>query len=316
MTESPGLTVVLRVDRRRERGERALSSLLAQSAVGRMEVLVYDFAAGICPALPGSSHPAVTVVPVPLHSTIGTIRLDAFQRAHGPIVGFLEEHAIASPGWAEALLGRFESGNWVGAGPEVANLRPGALSDTLHALNFPQAAAPALAGPALYLPGNNSAYRREVVLALGDDLPILLEAEPLLNRRLVSRGYVLGIEPGARIRHAGEQKLMGFMEASYAYSRMFGGYRSTIECWSVSRVFLYVILTPLIPFVRVSRLLAQTALRRPEIFGSLVRGCGYLMASSFVSALGQSVGLLYGPGRSREHFLSLEMNAPRDFPPV
>jgi hypothetical protein len=163
-----------------------------------------------------------------------------------------------------------------------------------------------------FLPGNNSVYRREVVLGLGADLPILLEAEPLLNVRLRERGHSLGIEPDAQILHAGEQTLLEFVEASYVYSRLLGSYRARIEHWSPKRIVVWVFLMPLIPFVRQFRLLTHTVTRRPEWLGTIARGMGYLLASSFAAALGQAVGLVLGAGKSREQFLLLEMNAPRD----
>ncbi|MFN8380055.1 MAG: glycosyltransferase [Anaerolineae bacterium] len=123
----PDMTVVLMIDRRRHRAERVLRSVLDQSVIDQLEVLLFDFGHQSCPLVPGSDHPSVTVIPARYPSSIGAVRLTGFRQAHAPIVAFLEEHTMALPGWAKALLDAFESGDWGGVGSEVHPLNPGGL---------------------------------------------------------------------------------------------------------------------------------------------------------------------------------------------
>ncbi|HYO88766.1 MAG TPA: glycosyltransferase [Candidatus Limnocylindrales bacterium] len=307
------MTVVLMVDRQRERGARALKSILAQTALDRLCVLLYDFAADVLPPIAGSEHPAVTVVPLHYPSSIGSVRLDAFQRATTPIVAFLEEHTRAYPDWAAALLRRFDGGPWAGVGNEVHMLNPGGVvGDSLFVMNYMGFAAPADGGPAQLLQGNNSAYRREVVLGLGDDLRDLLEIESLLDWRLSERDYRLYVEPEARFEHANEHIVLAFWEGNYTFSRLFGALRADAQSWTLTQRWARILATPVIPFIRVARLLRYVVKHKPQHLPLILRGLPYIVSAHTASVLGQTMGLLAGEGNSRQNFLFYEMNMFRD----
>jgi hypothetical protein len=307
------MTVVLMVDRQRARGARALSTVLAQTAIDRLAVLLYDFAHGALPPLKGSDHPAVTVIPATYPNSIGSVRLDAFQRATTPLVAFLEEHTRAYPDWAEAVMRRFAEDDWAGVGNQVHMLNPGGVvGDSLFVMNYMGFAAPADGGPTHLLQGNNSAYRREVVLGLGDDLRDLLEIESLLDARLIERGYRLYLEPAARFEHANEHIVLAFWEGNYTFSRLFGALRADAQGWSVSDKYLRILAAPVIPVIRTVRLLRYVVTRKPHHLPLILRGLPYVISSQVASVAGQTMGLLAGEGRSRQQFLFYEMNMFRD----
>lgn len=310
---TPEMTVVLMVDQRRQRAARALGSVLAQTAMDRLEILVYDFAHGTQPPVAGSDHPAVTVIPASYPNSIGAVRLAGFRRATAPLVAFLEEHTRAEPGWAAALLARFASGPWAGVGAEVLNLNPGrVVGDALFLMNYTGFVAPAQGGPSPLLQGNNSAYRRDVVLGLGDDLLDLLEIESLLDWRLAERDMVLYVEPDAKFAHANEHIVLAFWEGNYIFSRLFGALRAQAQGWSFADRWLRVLAAPLLPLLRVARLLRFAAARRPTDLALILRGLPYIITAQYASVVGQSIGLVFGEGRSRQQFLFYEMNMVRD----
>ena len=61
----PVLTAVVLVDSQRERCARALNALRSQSLIGRMEILLLDFATRDHPPIAGSDDAAVRIIPVP-----------------------------------------------------------------------------------------------------------------------------------------------------------------------------------------------------------------------------------------------------------
>ncbi len=307
------MTIVLMVDRQRERGARALKSILDQTAIERLCVLLYDFAADVLAPITGSEHPAVTVIPVRYPSSIGTLRLAAFQRAQTPIVAFLEEHTRAHPDWAEAVLRRFADNEWAGVGNEVHMLNPGGVvGDSLFVMNYMGFAAPADGGPALLLQGNNSAYRRDAVLGLGDDLLDLLEIESLLDWRLTERGYRLYLEPQARFEHANEHIVLAFWEGNYTFSRLFGALRAEAQGWTAFDRWARILAAPVIPFIRVARLLRYVVSKKPQHLPLILRGLPYIFSAHAASVAGQTMGLMFGEGNSRQQFLFYEMNMFRD----
>ena len=134
------------VDGQRERGARCLQSILSQSIIDEMEVLVFDFAPPEVPPLRGSEHPSVRVVRVDRALTFGGARAFSVRMARAPIVAFLEEHVVVSPGWAEALLKAHRAG-WTGVGPEMHNLVPGrVISDAMFLAGYAQWTPPLAPG--------------------------------------------------------------------------------------------------------------------------------------------------------------------------
>jgi hypothetical protein len=317
---NPEMTVVLMVDQRRARAERALTSVLDQSAIDRLQVLLFDFGHGGHEPVPGSNHPAVTIVPSAYPSSIGAVRLQAFQLAQAPLVAFLEEHTQAWQGWANALISRFAEPEWAGVGAEVHPLNPGLPGNALFVMNYAGFSVPAVSGPREILQGNNSAYRREVVLGLTggdmDELRTLLEIEALLNGRLRARGFRLYVEAQARFAHANEHVIITFWEGNYIFSRLFGALRSDAQGWSAGQRWARIVAAPGLPLLRVARLLAHLARKQPDHLEMVLREWPAVISSQTASVIGQTVGLLFGPGDSAQKFLFYELNAPRDeFPP-
>lgn len=313
---SPEMTVVLMVDQRRTRAERALRSVLEQSVSDRLQVLLFDFGHKAHPSVPGSEHPAVVVVPSAYPSSIGAMRLQGFERADAPLVAFLEEHTLAWPGWAQAILHRFAEPEWAGVGAEVHPINPGLPGDALFSMNYVGFSAPAASGPRAILQGNNSAYRRDVVLNLTDGdldaLRALLEIKSLLNWRMQMRGYRLYVDPQARFAHANEHVLLTFWEGNYIFSRLFGALRSESQGWSAGQRWARILAAPGLPALRVARLLAILAREQPGQLADVLREWPAVVSSQAASVIGQTVGLLFGPGNSAQKFLFYELNAPRD----
>jgi hypothetical protein len=133
---SPDLSVILVLGARRDRAAGALWSLLVQSVVERMEILLFDLAPGEPPPLPGSEHPAVRLSRLPPETLFSTAKAHGIRSAAAPVVAFVEEHCRVHPGWAAALLAAHE-GPWAAVGAEVHNGNPEvAISRQIEVLNY------------------------------------------------------------------------------------------------------------------------------------------------------------------------------------
>ena len=166
MSDGPAVSVIVMVDGQRERGARCLQSILSQSIIDEMEVLLLDFAPPDTPPMRGSEHPSVRVVRMGDTIEFGGARALGVQMARAPIVAFLEEHVIARPGWAEALV-RAHRGGWAGVGPEVHNPMPGyGISDAIFVVGYGTWAPPLAPGETELIPSQNSSFRRDVLLSV------------------------------------------------------------------------------------------------------------------------------------------------------
>jgi GT2 family glycosyltransferase len=307
----PCLSVIVLVDRQRRRGEACLQSILAQSRVDDMEVLLLDFAPEGTPPLRASRHPAVRRLKLDYKTGYGQARGLAVRTARAPVVAFVEEHVRVRPGWAEAMLRSHEEG-WAGVGPEVHNPTPGlGRSDLVFLTGFGEWVPPLAPGESRLIPGQNSAFKRGALLRYDRDLDRLLEADIFLQWRLRADGWRLYHDPEARIEHSSEGNLRTLMRGYYLVMRHFAPLRAEIYQWSPARRALRLLLVPAGPLVRTARLVWALARRRSPYLGKALAGVWAVFGAHLGGAAGEAVGLLAGVPTHDRRFLAYEMNAPR-----
>jgi hypothetical protein len=307
-SDVPALSIVLVLGARRDRAAGALLSLLTQSVVDRMEVLLFDLAPGEPPPLPGSDHPAVRLFRLPPETLFSTAKAHGIRRATAPVVAFLEEHCRAHPGWAAALLAAHE-GPWAAVGAEVHNGNPEvALSRWVEILNYRPWMAPAERGEHGMLPGHNSSFKRDILLAYGEELDDLLRAEIVLHVRLHRDGHRLLLEPAARFSHINESTLASAALGRFLWNRIYGSLRARTFRWPLSRRLFYVAATFATPFYSLALTGLFLARERPELLGRLLAGAPAIFILQLASGLGFSLGLAAGTGSAEARFSLYEMN--------
>ena len=307
-------TVGLIVGQRRERAIRALDSLLAQRVVDRMEILVLDIARDDPPALPGSNHPRVRVMKLP-GTTYACARVHAVHEAQAPIVGFLEEHAWAFDGWAEAII-EAHGEKWAGVGAEVHIGNPGVKhSQLIGVMNHHPWLAPATRGTRTHLAGHNSAYKRDLLLRYGDRLHDLLRAELALNRALTADGHQLFLETKAKFAHINETGIGSVSRGYFLWNRCYGYSRAKQFHWSLARRLFYAACTPLMPVYFLSHVLPRLRRERPDLYPIALRGAPRLFQAQLASAIGHSAGVLFGLGDAEERFSEYETSEYRQLEP-
>jgi GT2 family glycosyltransferase len=230
------------------------------------------------------------------------------RRARAPVVALAEDHAFPAPGWAEALLKAHQS-EWAAVGPVVRNANPRSIvswADLLIA--YAPWLHPGRGGHRDHLPGHNSSYKRDILLGYGADLEAMLEAESVLHWDLRQKGYRLHLEPAAQIAHLNFGRLSSWVQAQFYSGRVFAASRA--RPWNPGRRALYALASPLIPFVRLWRIVEQT--RESGSWEKVPRGVlPMLLLGLFVSALGEFVGYVAGPGEARPKLAEFEFHRVR-----
>jgi hypothetical protein len=171
--------------------------------------------------------------------------------------------------------------------------------------------APAEGGLRDELPGHNSCYRREELLAYGPRLGEMLSYEASMHHDMRGRGRELALAGTARVRHLNVSALRDWPRERYVAGRAFASARSSQ--WSPWRRLLYVLGGPLIPIVRLRRLapMARRARGRP----SLVRLIPTLAGALVIQTVGEVAGFAAGPGRSWRTVARLEIYKERSVRP-
>jgi hypothetical protein len=229
---------------------------------------------------------------------VGDVRSEAagyaagIRAADAPIVVFTEDHCYPGTGWAEALVRRHE-GPWAAVGPVVANANgDGVVSWADFLLGYGPWLDPTPAGPVEYLPGHNSSYKRDVILAYEPDLETWLDAESNLHWDLRARGHQLFLEPAARTHHFNYSRVSAWLPATFFAARTFAARRT--RGWSFGRRLVYALGSPLIPAIRIRRCIRD--FRRSRRRPSVLRILPAIATSLTVSSVGEAMGYLFGAG--------------------
>ena len=133
----------------------------------------------------------------------------------------------------------------------------------------------------------------------------MLEAESILHWDLQVKGYRLYLEPQAQIVHLNISRPSSWVPERYYAGRRFAAARA--QRWSPLRRLLYAGGSPLIPLVRLPRILRDIR-RSPRQRDLLPRVLPALIFSRVVSAVGEMVGYVFRSGDAMEKLSKLELN--------
>jgi hypothetical protein len=206
--------------------------------------------------------------------------------ATAPVVAFCEDHSFPTPTWAEALVARHRE-PWAAVGPALLNGNPQTLRSWTNLLiEYGPWLDPVPSGPRDQIPPHNSTYKRDILLAYGERLQGLIEAETVLHWDLRARGHQLYLESAAKTRHFNMSLWSVFVPLRFSVGRLFAQARA--RDWPAGRRILFTLASPLIPFVRFARTLAVVRRCGPQhrlfprllpllFLGFVIDGCGEMV---------------------------------------
>ena len=290
---------------------RTVSHVVAQDIASSIELLVLASS----PHLVVIDEPevralhSVRVVPVEFSDGSGPARATAVREAAAPIIAFGEDHCFPQAGWAAALLDAHR-GPWAAVGPLMHNANPTTLVSWADLLmGYGPWISARDAGEHDHLPGHNTSYKRDALLAFGDELDALIEAETPLQWRLRGKGQRLFQDARAHVAHTNFERWQTWLFVCMHAGRVFASTRALH--WSSFRRLAFTLASPLIPFVRLQRHLRQ-AIRAEWPAGLVARVAPVLLIGLVSDAIGQGMGSLFGAGNSRSTLVAWEFdrNAP------
>lgn len=287
-----------------------IQHLRAQTARDRLEIII------VAPSREGldlqeadlSEFRHFLVVEAGAIRSIGEANAAGVRQAGAPVVALTEDHVFPDPGWAAALIEAHQK-PWAAVGPEVHNANPQSLTSWADFLiGYGPWSAPATAGVVEHLPGHNSSYKRAVLLDYGPELETMLQAESVLHWDLRARGHQLYLEPKAKIAHLNFGLLSSWVPAQFHSGRLFAAVRA--QAWPPCRRLLYAAGAPLIPLVRLRRILRQVRRSGPRqvaplpLLPALLFGLG-------VSAAGEMAGYVARAGDAQHRLAVFEFHRVR-----
>jgi len=249
----------------------------------------------------------------------GAAKAAGVMAASAPLVAFTEDHSYPEPLWAEALINAHSKGNFAVVGPVVLNANPHSSISwgTFLVLYSPWMAAQPQK-EVKHLPGNHSCYKRELLLKYSSRLSEMLEAESLLQWDLFAQGYHLYQEPMAKVYHLNYSSLGPILSEYYLYSRIFAANRT--HGWNGIRKMIYTLGSPLLPMIRLRRVLRDAnRARLPK--SVILRALGPLFLTLCAGSVGELSGYAFGAGKAYKDLLGVMgkhhlFYAPRDLEAV
>jgi predicted dehydrogenase len=307
----PGIEFPMTVISSTTLGYRAIRTTVAhlrrQTAASRIELVMVgpSVESLAAPDEELSGFGAVVRVGVGPVRSIAHANAAGLRRARGRVVALSEDHCFPEPEWAEALL-RAHEGEWSIVGPVMRNGNPRSMvSEADFVIGYGPWMAPMGPEEMEFLPGHNSSYKRDELLALGGRLERLMEAETVLHMEWSAQGKRLRVEPAATARHVNYSLWRSWIQVQVLAGRLFGGLRA--ETWPRRRRLFYAAASPLIPAVRLWRS-AKEFTRPGRSIWRLLRMLPALALGLTLDGFGQCLGYLLGPGDAMERLARYEFN--------
>jgi hypothetical protein len=216
--------------------------------------------------------------------------------SRGEVVALSEDFCVPRRGWAEALLAIHRPGGPLAAGGPV-DRGEGSRGDWALTLAEYGRFFSAGNGTVADLPGVNVSYRREDLRDLLGGWPEFFE-EWFVHAGLRDRSADLHWCPLAVVEDRSRRPFRDAVAGMLRHGRLFGATRVTgrgpgFRAWRL----LLAPLAPLPQLTRIVRAVARTRRRR-----ELLRCAPHLLALLGAFALGEALGVVAGPGRSRERW--------------
>jgi hypothetical protein len=242
--------------------------------------------------------------------TCGKAMATAVRAARTPYVTYAEEHSYLHESWAERLIAAHESG-YDAVGFAMENANPNTLVSWAHLYGqFGPVVAPVAPGESDFLAGHHSSYSRELLLSYGDLLGDMLEDEAALFLDLRARGKRMFIAGDAVSWHANISSLKTYMAMDYLGQRSFAATRAKVGNWPWWKRVVYAGAAPLIPLIRLRRILAD--IRRTGREGQLLPKILVPISLALLAgAWGEMLGYLLGGGDAAERKAPVELQRER-----
>lgn len=221
---------------------------------------------------------------------------EGIRRAQAPLVVLTEDHSFPEANWAQTLIAAHRQ-PWAAVGPKVINGNPeNMVSWADFYASYSEWTEPVSSGTMRHLPGHNSSYKRDILLAFGERLDDLIQAESVLHRHLKSGGYELWLAADTCTAHSNFTARTPWFKAQYHAGRQFAA--TWALTWSWPRRLLFTVSSPGIPWLRLWRI--RKRIRLAQTTGFFLRLLPLLLTGLLLNGLGQMAGYAAGAGNSAQ----------------
>jgi len=306
----PQLSVILPLPDGTDSSAQTMDALRAQSVADELQIVLVAPRKTIVNQRWFESTEFADVKVVPIESMVSTAvaRAAGIMAASAPLVVLAEDHSFPASDWAERFISAHQ-GPWAAVGPAMANANPRrALSWANLAIEYGCWLDPVTSQTMDHLPGHNSCYKRDLLLAYGENLPRMLEAESILHWDLRSNGHQLYLDATAKTFHQNYTRFRPSLYLRFLGGRLFAVARG--RRWPILKRAVYGFSGPLIVLRRGYRILRdlQRIGRLNQFMPEMAFWLTIMLAAD---AFGEICGYLFGPGREIAVLSEMEFHRAR-----
>ena len=264
-----------------------LEKLEAQTVRGELEILVLDRRTDGTAETIARRFPRV-VLRAGLHNrSIPDLRWEGMRAAQGEWIAVIEDHCLVPADWAEKILSFADSPYGVVGGPVENGARSRLLDWAYFLAEYGPCMPPLAEGETDGVPGNNAAYRRDVLPLQDDKWAHVWES--FLQKDLRRKGVRIFLSQALLIYHKKSFRLAEMLSQRFLYSRSYAAMRGR----SLLRALLSLALPPLL-LLRITRCL----LSKRRNFQEFLLGLPVIALFVLAWAWGEIIGYLAGGGDS------------------
>jgi hypothetical protein len=307
LSNQPALSILLATPDNFATLRRTVDALRRQTIAGELELIFIIQSAGSLNATAGElagfhSH---QIVEHPVAGRLAEARAAGIRAARSPFVVIGEDHSFPHRRWAERLVAAHRRGYRV-VGATLCNPRPKSSIGWADMISsFLPYIHPARGGVCPMLPGHNTSYDRELLMAQGERLADFMQSETVLHLELSGGGEKLWLERKALATHFNLVEPTRFIYHKWLGGILFGAIRS--REWPLGRRVMHGLLAPVIPGLRLWRMRHGLAWLHKH-HHCVVRAFPWLVVALVCHGAGEGIGTLFGEGNALSRYWRFEFH--------
>lgn len=312
-TAAPQLSAILITPGRPDLLAGTLAALSQQTAKQQIEIVIVGVPESAVDKTMLIGFWGYQVLEYAPFTSTSEARAIGIRAASASVIAMTEDHSFPESTWAEHLIAAHQTGTWAGIGPTFVNFNPATLTSWINlVMEYGCWMEPIAPGEKHHIPGHNSTYRRDVLLnTYGEKLGVMLEAESTMQWDLQAKGHKFGLEPKARTRHQNYSLFGRSLKLRFHGGRLFAANRA--RQWSIGKRAFYTLASPLIPWIRLTRLIKEfQRIGQGHLFPKVLPG---LWIQVMLDGLGETVGYATGVGSSMRILTVMEVDRPKNLHP-
>lgn len=296
MTQKPPLLSILIATKNSSKHiSTCLESIEKQCNRENTEVIVVDASVDSTVSIIEKRFPWARIYSCDASASSPDLKSKAILESHGDIIALTEPHCIVNENWVESIIKAHESSYTVISGAVeprgMARLTDWAAFFCEYGPFF----LPLGRGKHNEMAGNNISYKRKCLSKYFAEISKNGFWKAFIHTSMMKNEEPAITEPTIIVYHNKKISFFAFLRKRYYYGRCFGGMR--IKGMKISRRVLYILLSPIIPFLYTIRS-AKNVIPKRRFLKEYILSFPLLLLLFISWACGELCGYLFGTGTS------------------